>query len=268
MKTSNKNILVLLDLNKKNDHVIDNTIKLAKDNCSSVEFLSVKSKLRLLKGDNQLSAKRQLNDELKAEHSIQRKIKELRSECPSLSIKQTVTTGSPKATIKNHLKKNDYDVVVLGKRQVKPIHLFGNNVTKTVVSNYDGDLFITDSTNNLNQIENKSIGVLERPSLTEVPSNPLEAIVKEKPVKRFRILGEKATLNADTSNEVVKGYEFEENDKTFNTLSNYIKKDNVGVLCLAKPEKKNARAKFNSDLNNAMKKFNCSLWISNLDTAQ
>jgi hypothetical protein len=233
-------ILVLSDLKKNTQNVLKSTASFAKIINADIHFFYTKKATEVIKNDNQLSAKRAINEESLI---IDKKIKNLLSsfsEDNNETINYTFTVGNVKNEIGNYLDKNNPDIVVLGKRKSKSINFLGDKVTDFVLQKHKGSVIIASEENILEPHKKLSLGFLNDTKENASISLSVDLKAKSKePIKYFRVV-----KNSEVQKEIHQNlkeekieYVFEENDTIVKNISNYLSKSNVNLLCLTKSKK-------------------------------
>ena len=233
-------ILVLSDLKKNTQNVLKSTTSFAKIINADIHFFYTKNPTEVIKNDNQLSAKRAINEESLI---IDKKIKKLLgsfSEDNNTTINYSFTVGNVKNEIGNYLDKNNPDIIFLGKRKSKSFNFLGDNITDFVLQKHKGSVIIASEENILEPHKKLSLGFLnetkENGSIRL--SLDLKAISKE-PIKYFRVVKNSEVYKETHQNlkEEKIEYVFEENDIIVKSISTYLTKSNVNLICLTKNKK-------------------------------
>jgi nucleotide-binding universal stress UspA family protein len=246
-------ILVLSDLKKNTKNVLKSTASFAKIINADIHFFYTKKPTEVIKNDNQLSAKRAINEEFVI---IDKKIKKLLSSFSKdnkITIGYSFTVGNVKNEIDSYLDKNKPDIIFLGKRKSKSFNFLGDNITDFVLQKHKGSVIIASEENILEPHKKLSLGFLnetkENGSIRL--SLDLKAISKE-PIKYFTVIKNSEVYKKTHQNlkEEKIEYVFEENDTIVKNISTYLSKNNVNLLCLTKSKNDNNKAFIKKIINN------------------
>ena len=233
-------ILVLSDLKENTASILKSAVGFAEIIEADIDFFYIKKASDIVKNDNQLSAKRAINE---AYFSIDKKINKIITaftEEHNVHINHSFTVGNVKEEIGNYIDKTNPDVVILGKRKLKPIHFLGDNITNFVLKKYKGSVIIAAEKDVLEPHKKLSLGFLNS---AEMDSNSylIENLIAKSiaPIKYFRVLkkAESVKETAQQSNEKEVEFVFEDTNTISKNISNYLIKSNVNLLCLTKSEK-------------------------------
>lgn len=267
MKSNKYKILVLSDLKKSTDSTLKNAISLSKMIDADIEFFHVKKPIEIIDRESQLSAMRTINKE---HIEIEKKIKNIIypiSEVYNINLKSSFTFGNVKSEISDYLDVSQPDIVVLGKRKSKSLKFIGDNITDYILSTYKGTVMIASKENGLEPENQLNLGMLNsNNSLANL--NFIDDLLGQTngPVRSFSI-GKKSNnteLNKTISNHKVIDYVFEKNDNSFKTMSNYLVKNKVNLLCVNRDESiRNSKA-LKSELKDVVRKTKVSIFLTNL----
>ncbi|MBP0904738.1 universal stress protein [Mariniflexile gromovii] len=262
MKKNKYNIVVLADLKKSVNTTLKSAVSLAKMIDGEVSFFYVKNAAKVVDRDNQLSAIRSINHDYTATDKKIKKIVESVSSEFQVPINYSFSFGNVKHEIDDYIKENKPDIIVLGKKTSNSLNLIGDNITKFVLKQYHGTIFIADTNNILDPNNKISLGVLNN---TETLLNTSIAedllVYAQKPIKSFKIVDKSDTLDEVNSASEINtiDYVFEQNDNSIDNLSNYITKNNINLLCFDRMEEKSNAAKKN--IRAIINKVNVSLLL-------
>ncbi|WP_299121767.1 universal stress protein [uncultured Winogradskyella sp.] len=257
MKNGTYKILVLSDLKASTTELLKSTASFANMIDGEVHLFHVKKGTEIVKTASQLSAKREINEyNINADKNIKNLIKPI-SKQYNLDIKYRFSLGNVKDEIDKHIKQVNPDVIVLGKRKSKPLKLIGDNVTNFILKRFNKAVMIVSDDNNLGPDADLSIGLLNgtNAALTEGLSGNLIRNTK-RPLTSFKV-GSQSKETIVSENKVVE-FVFEENDNTINTLSDYISKKKVNLLCIDR----NTTSKKDNYTNAVINKVNVSLLVT------
>ena len=240
MKNKKYKILVLSDLKYATSTTLKNSIGLAKLINGDVDFFHVKKPIDIIKNDNQLSASREINNEYKL---IDKKIQKLVSpiaEQYNININHRYAIGNVKAEIRNYIKEYKPDIIVLGKRKVKPLKFIGDSITNYVLKEHDGVIMIAANNNAIEPNTKIALGVLNgKESSLSLDFSKQLVDNSKKPVKTFTVIKDsnsfKNTTITNNKNEVE--YVFEKDENTVKNLSNYLSKNNINLLYIERERK-------------------------------
>ncbi|WP_166962606.1 universal stress protein [Yeosuana marina] len=267
MKKNKYKILVLTDLKDSTSTTIKSTISLSKMIDGDIELFYVKNASDVVKQDNQLSAIRTINGEYRAANKkIQNLIKSV-SDDYHVTINYRLAIGNVKNEIVTYIEEHQPDIIVLGKRKSKPLNFIGDNITDFILKNHNGVIMIAANENPLEPNKKLSLGILNG---IEQTSNIVfaEDLISyaQKPLKLFKIIKSSNTTKETNSlaDKQTVEYVFEHGDNSISTLSNYLSKKNINLLCIDR-DKKDANNKVNTsklDIKDVISKLNVSLLLS------
>jgi nucleotide-binding universal stress UspA family protein len=267
MKNNKYKILVLSDLKKSTSTTLKTAVSLAKMIDGEIEFFHVKKPIDIVEKENQLSAMRTINEN----HTlIRKKIKKLAesiSEEYDVEISHSFAFGNIKNEISKHIQSVKPDIIVLGKKSKKSISLVGDNLTNFVISEHDGIILLASPKNSFEPNKELSLGVLNNSDKSfslDFPQNLLEHT--QKPLKSFKIISKSDVLNKTNenldNNKNTVEYVFEESDNALKTMSNYLLKNNINLLCFDREGKANTYST-KTNIKEVIKNLNLSLLLTN-----
>jgi hypothetical protein len=237
MKEKRYKILVLSDLKKNTQNVLKSTASFAKIINADIHFFYIKKATEVIKNDNQLSAKRAINEE---SFIIDKKIKKLLSSFSKdnkTTINFSFAIGNVKNEIGNYLNKNKPDIIFLGKRKSKYFNFLGDNITDFIIQKHKGSVIIASEENILEPHKKLSLGFLNETKEDGSICLPLDLKeISQEPIKYFTII-KNSEVHKETHQNLKEEkieYVFEDNDNIVKNISTYLSKSNVNLLCLSK----------------------------------
>ncbi len=255
-------ILVLSDLKSATTNAIKCGISLAKMTDANLQLFYVRKATDIVEQESQLSAKRSINRSfIKANNDIQNVLNPF-SKDYNIDIEYNHAFGNVKNEIKNHIQEQQPDAIVIGKRKSNSLNFIGDNITEFVIKNFDGEIIIASEENSLEPNKQLSLGILngsDKPLKKELTNNLIE--YTQKPIKLFKTTEqEDSNSNQSFSSKETVELVFDYGDNSMKSLSNYLSKSDVNLLCVHKMDtnKKDATLNIKSVLNNV----NVSLLIS------
>ncbi|SNR56276.1 Universal stress protein family protein [Lutibacter agarilyticus] len=264
MKNYKYKILVLSDLKKNASSTLKSSVSLANMIDAEIALFHVKEHIDILKRDNQLSSMRTLNDEHK---NIKKKIHTIVNDFSkeyNVKINGDYAFGKVKEEIEKQIQIHNPDIIVLGQREPAPFKLLGDSITRFILKKFKGIIMITSNENTLVPNEKVALGVLNGSTkfLKNKLSNDLITHSKA-PLKSFRILNSQNLNTPKLNEEKMVEYVFEQNDNAMTTLSSYLQKNNINLLCVDR-DKNKANNTINADtsLKEVVSKLNVSLLVS------
>lgn len=266
MKNKKYKILVLSDLKGSTDSTLKNAISLSKMINADIEFFHVKKPTDIIDRESQLSAMRTINKEqIEVEKEIKNIIDPL-SGIYGMKLKSSFVFGNVKSEISDYLNASKPDVVVLGKRKSKPLNFIGDSITDYILSTYKGTVMIASKENALEPENRLNLGMLNN-NRSLFNLNFIDDLLSQtsEPIRSFSI-GEKLNKteeNEDVSNHKVIDYVFEKNDNALKTVSNYLVKNNVNLLCVDRDENIINKRSSKSEIKDVVNKTNISIFLTN-----
>ncbi|MUU79425.1 universal stress protein [Winogradskyella endarachnes] len=264
MKAAKYKILVLSDFKKTANTLLNNSVSLAKMINAEVALFHVKKHIDIVGGDNQLSAIRALNEaHNRTKKTIDTVVNTYRQDY-DVKINGSYAFGKIKEEILNQIERYQPDVIVLGHRVANPIQFMGDSLTKFILKQFKGPIMISSDKNILQPNKKLSLGVFNDSNKffeTEFSKDIITQI--ESPLKVFKITN---SQNEDTNSSVTEKqdkieYIFEKKSNTLSTLSSFILKNNVNLLCVDRTPKNKSNTKQVS-LKEVLSKLNVSLLVS------
>lgn len=235
-------ILILSDLKDSAGTTLKSTISLAKLIDGEVNFFYVKKPIDIIKNDNQLSAAREINNEYKVIDKKMQKLVSPYAEEYDIKINHKYAIGNVKTEIKNYINKHKPDIVVIGKRKIKPLSFIGDDITKYVLKEHDGAIMIAANTNVIEPNTKISLGFLNGKESSLSIGFSKELIENSrKPLKTFTVIKDSNSFknNTVTNNETEVEYVFEKGENTLKNLSNYLSKSDINLLCIERSREEN-----------------------------
>ena len=232
MKNNNK-IVVLTDLKKSSINNLKNTVALAKMIKCEVHVFHVKKSIDLVKKDNNLSALRSINDHYKETENKLKGLKSLISNQFNFSIDYSFSIGNVNKEIETFLDQTNPDIIVLGKKKKNVFRLIGDNVTEMVLKKHQGAILIADKENNIEPNKELAIGLLndiEEQLDVKFPSELVK--FTKSPLKSFHISDSYSNKTETLKEKKTINYVFEKSDDSIKTLSKYLAKNSINLLCV------------------------------------
>lgn len=242
MKTNKKRykIVVLSDLSKSSGTILKSTVGLAQMVDGDIELFHVKKPTDIVDSENQLSAMRTIHSKQRTtDKEIQSLIGPISKEY-GMTIPYSFAFGNVKNEIDDFIKESQPDIIVLGKRKLRPFRLIGDGITEYILKIYDGVVLINTDKDVIAPNKEISLGSLNS-------ANPFlelefaEDLIKHSrmPLKSFKI-----TKNASSAKKTPTAkdletidYVFEHNDSSIKNLSNYLLKNNISILSIDRARK-------------------------------
>lgn len=260
---NNYKILVLSDLKGDTASMLKSTVRLAQMIGGSIEFFHAKSPTEIVENDNQLSANRAVNKEFTATDNKIKNLRTLFSQEYSADINFKFSFGNVKNEIEKRINEYAPDIVVLGKRKVKPLRFMGDRTTEFILKKHSGAIMIAASENGLEPNKDISLGVLNGTETSFSMDFAKELLDSaQEPLKSFQMVKNPTTMqkaHIPTDKKVLE-YVFEHNDSAVKNLSKYVSKNNINLLCINRAQKKQNIA---SDISEMVEKLNVSLLVAN-----
>lgn len=255
-------ILVLSDLKSATSNVFNSGVSLAKMIDADLELFHVQKATDIVGQESQLSAKRSINRSyIETRNDLQKKINTYSEGC-DIKMECNHAFGNVKNEIYNHIKKQNPDVIVLGKRKAKAFSIIGDSITDFVVKNYDGDIIIASDEKTLEPDKQLSLGILndfDSSSNKELTSNLIGNT--QKPIKLFKTHSpDDSKLNHPFSDKETVELVFDYGGNSMKSLSNYLAKSDVNLLCVNRVDFNKNRSSIGSK--NVLNSVNVSLLIA------
>tara|TARA_R110002049_G_scaffold181169_4_gene348238 strand:- start:4197 stop:4997 length:801 start_codon:yes stop_codon:yes gene_type:complete len=264
MKNSKYKILVLSDLSKTASTTIKSTVSLAQMIDADIELFHVKKHIDIVNIDNQLSAIRTLNNEqITTKKKIEALINPI-SKDYNVTINYNYVFGKIKEEIRSHIANSKPDIIVLGQRDSNPLQLIGDSITRFILKTFKGVIMISSNENALVPNEKISLGIFNDSNKIFNTEFSKDLMIHTKvPLKSFKIINsqkETAKIVAGKEEKIIK-YVFEQNADAMDTLSSYLLKNNINLLCVDRAEDR-AKNTNEASLREVVSKLNVSLLVS------
>lgn len=270
-------MLVLMDLSKASYAALQNAVNLAKLIDGSIEVFHVKSPTDVVKHENQISAMWAIDKERStAKKKLEALVNNVADQ-ENIPIIYNFIFGNVKHEVKEHIKKTNPDIVVMGKRKQKLVNFIGDGLTQYVLNNYNGGVFITGKDTIITPHDNLSLGFFNETG-TEKSIQITEDLKRQSknPVKLFYLRKNTVANISETKrtqpekestakNTIT--YEFEEGTNAIHGIISYISKNNIELLCMDRGNhEKNTIGSFNrmtSNIKEAINKINVPILVLN-----
>ncbi|WP_458628434.1 universal stress protein [Winogradskyella sp. PC D3.3] len=267
MKNNTYKILVLSDLNKTASTTLKSSVSLANMIDAEIALFHVKKHIDIVDRDNQLSAIRTLNEE---QNNTKKKIEALINPISKeykVSIDYSYTFGKVKEEIRNYINSAKPDIIVLGQRDSSPLQLIGDSITRFILKEFKGIIMISANENALRPNEKMTLGVLNDSNKIFKSQFSKDLITHTTaPLKSFKIINSQKEISntMTTHNNGMVEYVFEQNANTLTTLSSYVLKNNINLLCVDRTESKvnTTTNAVETSLKQVVNKLNVSLLVS------
>ncbi|MEM5566517.1 universal stress protein [Psychroserpens sp. AS72] len=266
MKNNKYKILVLADLKKSASTILKSSVSLAKMIDGEISLFHVKKHIDIVKRDNQFSAMRTLNEE---HNNIKKAIVTLvndTSKTYDVKVTGNYAFGKVKEEIQKQIKLYNPDIIVLGQRDPASFKLIGDSITRFILKKFNGIIMIASNENALVPNEKMTLGVLNGSNKIFDTKLSKDLITHTTtPLKSFKIVNsQESDMNPlDLNEEKMIEYVFEQNDNAITTLSSYLLKNNINLLCVDRANTKTKNKKnTNTPLKEVVNKLNVSLLVS------
>lgn len=225
--------MVLSDMKDDTETILKSAVGLANMIQGDIELFCVKEPSEVIKGDNQLSAMHSLKEAYKVtRRKVQETIAPIAKE-NGVQINFSFSIGNVKREIGNHLKAHKPDVIIMGKRDSKPIGFFGDSLSQFVLNSFDGTIMFVSRENAFEPSNKLSIGMLngiKKPSTIAF----FEDIVlhAKEPLKSFNIVdsSKNSDMKMSSGNKETVDFVFEKDENSVSNLANYLQKNNIDLL--------------------------------------
>ena len=264
MKNGNYKILVLSDLNKTASTTLKSSVSLANMINAKIELFHVKKFIDIVDRDNQLSAIRTLNEEHNTtKKAIEALVNTISSDY-NVNIGFSYSFGKIKEEIKKQIESVKPDIIVLGQRNSSPLQLIGDSVTRFILKEFKGVIMIAANENALIPNKKMSLGVFNDSNKIFESKFSQDLIThSESPLKSFKIINSQTQSNniaLETEENKIE-YVFEQNDNAMTTLSSYLLKNKINLLCVDRDSSK-TKNRAETSLREVVSKLNVSLLVS------
>ena len=259
------NIVVLINLDKPQLNIIQNSINVANSLNATVTFLYVKKGAHAVQNENHISAIKTLTDTHMQIDGKMRELLEPFQQSVDTELRSKIAIGNVKYHIEKHLNNLNPDLVILGKRSKKVLPWDGDRLTQFVVSKFQGPVLISATDQVLELNEQLSLGLLSA-EVSDTTEGFVADLLKisSQPVKSFRIVNKAS--ETQSSNPIpfkTVEYAFESGDNAINSLSKYILRNNVNLLFLDRDHvTQRSRKAASANLNGVINQLPSSLLLA------
>lgn len=235
MENDKYKILVLSDLKRNSSTTLKNSVSLAKMIDADLQLFHVKKHTEIVTRENQLSAMRSINEAfIKTKNKIIGLIDPV-SKSYDIDIDYNFSFGNLKDEIRNSIKNVKPDIIVLGQKDTKPLKLVGDSITSFILKEFDGIVMISSPNNVLEPNEKMTLGVLNGSKKifdTKMSKNLVSHT--STPLKSFKVVDfqSESKPTSTLNEEKMVEYVFEKNANTITTLSSYLLKSKINLLCV------------------------------------
>ena len=261
MKSTKYKILVLSDLNKSVGTIIKSSISLAKMIDAEIAIFHVKKHIDIVDRDNQFTAMRTLNEEHNnTKKTIDALVNDFSDEF-DVKISGSYAFGKIKEEIQNQINLYNPDIIVLGERDSSSFKLIGDSITRFILKKFNGVIMISSNENALVPNKKMVLGVLNGANKIFDAEFSKDLISHTTaPLKSFKILNSQSEVAEKTliNEEKMVEYVFEQSDNALTTLSSYLLKNNINLLCVDRSKDKTKK----TSLKEVVSKLKVSLLVS------
>lgn len=225
-------LLVLFNESKTATAALNNAINLAKTIDGTVDILHVKPAISVTNNSNQFAVMRTISDTTRdAKKKMAKQVSEIAKD-NNIEISHNFTIGHVVNEIQNHINQTQPDIVVIGKRKTNALGFLGDGVTKHLLKNHKGELLISGE-ETLTSFKDVSLGFLDDTVLKNKVS--IAENLKQKtsrPIKLFKTSSDTETSKTASNQPNTIIFEFDKASKTSSSISNYVSKNEVNLLCM------------------------------------
>ena len=259
------NIVVLINLDKPQPNIVQNSINVANSINAAVTFLYVKKATEAVQNENHISAIKTLTDTHMRIDGKMRELLEPFQQTTETELRSKIAIGNVKYHIEKHLNDINPDLVILGKRSKKILPWEGDRLTEFVVNKFQGPVMISSTDQVLELNEQLSLGLLSTTG-TDSPKGFVSDLLKisSKPVKSFRIVNKtgESELPRPMPFKTVE-YAFDPGDDAVKNLSKYVLRNNVNLLFLDRDQvTKGNRKTSSTNMNEVINQLPSSLLLA------
>lgn len=262
MKNNKYKILVLSDLKESASTTLKSSIKLAQILDAEIALFYAKKHIDIVNSDNQLSAIRTLNE---THNNTKKKIESIINPIAKsyhINIQSSFSFGKIKQEIRKQIQLYKPDIIVLGQRESNPLQLIGDSITRFVLKEFKGPVFISASNNAIQPDQKMELAVLNN-SNSFLEDKILKNLIAhtKSPLKSFKIIDNQNENNEPILEEKLVEYAFEGKDDVLTTISSYLQKNNINLVCVDRTKKKSKNTN-KASIKEMANKLNVSLLVS------
>lgn len=226
------NIVVLINLDKPEPNLVQNSINVARSMNAVVTFLFVKRGAEVVQNENHISALQTLTDtHLKLDGKM-RELLDSYKQLTDIQLRSQITIGNLKNQIEKYLQKIQPDLVILGKKSKKALPWEGDRLTQFVVNKFEGMVLISSTDEVLELNEQLSMGLLSNLD-SEFQNEFVADLIKTsaQPLRSFRIVNNASDVRPSGPNPIkTVEYVFDAGANAVKNLSTYVLRNKVNLL--------------------------------------
>ena len=241
---SKYHILVVADQSGPSQTAMQNAVNLAKSIDGSIELFYVKPSTSVVRNVNQLSAMRELNGERSQTRRKLRALVDQIAVTERIPIIFDFAFGNVLYEVQEHINKTQPDIVVLEKVNSKVNNLFGLDLASYLLKKFKGTLLIASEDKALRAPNEISLGILDdfQSNENNVLAEDLEKSSRN-PVTWFKINGTEVGPGTRSATQSLQNFDKRSNATTFefeqganfsNSVSKYVERSGVNLLCVRK----------------------------------
>ena len=235
MKKSNSKykLLVIFNESKTAKTALNNAVSLAKTIDGSIDILHVKPATCVTNNSNQFAIMRTISDTTRNAKKKMAKLVSVIEEENNLEVSHSFTIGHVISEIQDHIHRTQPDMVIIGKQKANTLGFFGDGLTKHLLKHFKGELLISAGEKALTSFKDVSLGFLDDTVLKNKVS--IAENLKQKtsrPIKLFKTSSNTETSKTTSNQPNTLIFEFDEASKTSSSISNYVSKNEVNLLCM------------------------------------
>jgi nucleotide-binding universal stress UspA family protein len=261
MNTPKYKLLVLTDLSKASEKVLDNAVNLSKMINGSIDLFHVLKPADIVESENPLLAMYTIDEEsYKVKSKLKKLVREI-SKREDIKVNASFRLGNLKSEVLDQIEAINPDIIVLGKQTSRFMSFLGGGFTKFILKNFNGSVLISGKEKIMSPSEAMSIGLFNTTGdeLSLELTKDLQKRIKN-PIKQFQ-MHSALEKNIEKEKNVIT-YEFENGTQTIDTIATYVAKNNIGLLCMNQHPQKSTRIQdFKSNVIEAIHKINVPILI-------
>ena len=225
--TPKPTILVLLDLASDTEKILTTAESMAKKLSGKLKVLHVKEPAKVIKQENQLSAKKELYEDYRlTQQKLEAFLKEVK-----VSMEYDLMYGNIKINILGKIESSHPDIIVMGKRQKKSTKILGDRLTEAIIDQGMAAVFIVDSKQQTPSAMEYSVGVFS--DKDEIELGPWASLMQNNAteVNYFSIESNNDSPRSTSDN---RHFVFPNNSNAIKSLATYTTKTNIQLFCFPK----------------------------------
>lgn len=224
-------LLVVFDQSKESFLALQNAIELAKTINGAIDILCISKWSKVIKTENQVALLRSLEENQQRVKLKTQKLIDSITEIENLALIYSYTHGNVIEETQKHIAITSPDIVVIGRQKKKFSSYFDTRNIDQLRKGYNGFLLLAGEKNKKAKDQSMRLGFLDEKEVSRASELIQTLIRKAMPTLNVFTISNKQKKVVETKEKMV-FYEFDKNDIVDSTISNYIQKNKIDLMCV------------------------------------